>query len=39
MQEIKTTELVKRYAGFTAVDKLNLDIEQERPRLLKCSPV
>ena len=28
MQEIKTTELVKRYADLTAVDKLNLDIEQ-----------
>ena len=28
MQEIKTTELVKGYAGLTAVDKLNLDIEQ-----------
>ena len=28
MQEIKTTELVKEYAGLTAVDKLNLDIEQ-----------
>lgn len=28
MQEIKTTELVKRYKDITAVDKLNLDIEQ-----------
>ena len=28
MLEIKTTELVKGYAGLTAVDKLNLDIEQ-----------
>ena len=28
MQEIKTTELVKGYADLTAVDKLNLDIEQ-----------
>lgn len=28
MQEIKTTELVKRYADLTAVDKLNLDIKQ-----------
>ncbi len=28
MQEIKTTELVKGYKDITAVDKLNLDIEQ-----------
>lgn len=28
MLEIKTTELVKRYKDITAVDKLNLDIEQ-----------
>jgi len=28
MQEIKTTELVKGYRDITAVDKLNLDIEQ-----------
>ena len=28
MQEIKTTELVKRYKDITAVDKLNLDIGQ-----------
>lgn len=28
MQEIKTTELVKRYKDIIAVDKLNLDIEQ-----------
>lgn len=28
MQEIKTTDLVKRYKDITAVDKLNLDIEQ-----------
>lgn len=28
MQEIKTTELVKRYKDITAVDKLDLDIEQ-----------
>ncbi len=28
MQEIKTIELVKRYRDITAVDKLNLDIEQ-----------
>lgn len=28
MQEIKTTEIVKRYKDITAVDKLNLDIEQ-----------
>ncbi len=28
MQEIRTTELVKRYKDITAVDKLNLDIEQ-----------
>ncbi len=28
MYEIKTTELVKRYADLTAVDKLNLDIKQ-----------
>ncbi len=28
MQEIKTIELVKRYADLTAVDKLNLDIGQ-----------
>lgn len=28
MYEIKTTELVKRYKDITAVDKLNLDIEQ-----------
>ena len=28
MQEIKTTELVKRYKNLTAVDKLNLEIKQ-----------
>ena len=28
MLEIKTTELVKGYAGLTAVDKLDLDIGQ-----------
>lgn len=28
MQEIKTTELVKRYKNLTAVDKLNLEIRQ-----------
>ena len=28
MQEIKTVELVKRYKNLTAVNKLNLEIQQ-----------